>query len=142
MSRVVIDTNIFFSALVSKNGASFRLIHNLFLDDKIVNLISLPIVIELRDVLLREDNKKLYPQFSNNDIIMFINDICAVSESTKINYLWRPFLKDYGDDKILETAFNGNAKYIITHNIKDFKCVSKRFDICILTPQQFIRGGF
>ncbi|NOS89291.1 MAG: hypothetical protein HOP34_12285 [Methylococcaceae bacterium] len=29
----------------------------------------------------------------------------------------------------LETAFNANADYIITHNIRDFKSVTERFAI-------------
>ena len=70
--------------------------------------------------------------------------IVFTSERVELGYLWRPFLKDSGDDKILEVAFNGGAKYIITHNIKDFHGVEEYFEIKVITPKQFlnlIKGG-
>jgi len=38
----------------------------------------------------------------------------------------------------LELAFNGNARYIVTHNAKDFEGVEERFEIKIVTPKQFL----
>jgi predicted nucleic acid-binding protein len=70
--------------------------------------------------------------------VRFIDDTVFMSERVKLNYLWRPYLRDSGDDKILEVAFNANAKYIITHNIKDFIGVDDFFNIKVVTPKQFL----
>ena len=76
---------------------------------------------------------------TDNDLNLLIDDIVLISNKVKINYLWRPFLKDSGDDKILEVAFNGSAKYIITYNIKDFRNVKQNFNIDIITPKQYLK---
>lgn len=139
MERAVIDTNVFMSALVSQNGAAYKVLWKLFSEDTAFNLISLPIVTELKDVLLRTENRKLYPELTDQEVEQYIFDICAASINIRINYLWRPFLRDFGDDKILEVAFNGNAKYIVTHNVKDFRNVAEKFSIGVITPQQYLK---
>ena len=40
---------------------------------------------------------------------------------------------------VLEVAFNANANYIITGNIKDFKKVEDNFDIEIVSPRDFLK---
>ncbi len=59
-------------------------------------------------------------------------------KSPKINFLWRPFLRDSNDDMVLEVAFNGKADYIVTYNIKDFKGVKENFNIEVVTPKEFL----
>jgi putative PIN family toxin of toxin-antitoxin system len=135
MQKIVVDTNVFMSALISQNGASFELVTRLFQKDEIINSISVPLAIEMKDVLLRVGNRGLYPQFDDLDLLGYLNDICAISHHVKINYLWRPFLRDFKDDKVLETAFNANANAIITHNIKDFKNIKENFGIEVITPK-------
>jgi len=139
MQKIVVDTNIFMSALISQSGASYELMTRLFQRDEIINSISVPLVIEIKDVLLRAKNRELYPQFDDSDLLAYLHDICAVSHHVKINYLWRPFLRDFKDDKVLETAFNANASAIITHNIKDFKSVKEIFGIEVITPKVAIK---
>ena len=56
--------------------------------------------------------------------------------------MWRPFLKDSFDDKVLETAVNGKADAIITFNTKDFEDVKKYFNIDIFTPLELYEKGF
>jgi len=137
--KIVIDTNIIFPALMSREGVSNRLMQWLFLNKNRVNVISNTLVTEYEDVLLREKNRKFYPQFSKIDILSFIDDICFISYHQKINFLWRPFLKDIKDDMVLETAFNGNCDYIVTYNSKDFQGVYEKFAIKIITPKEFLK---
>ena len=106
--KIVIDTNVVLPALMSVDGVSNTL------------------VTEYEDALLREKHRKFYPQFSKEEITSFIDDICLISYHQKINFLWRPFLRDIKDDMLLETAFNGNCNYIITYNLKDFKGVKEK----------------
>jgi predicted nucleic acid-binding protein len=64
----------------------------------------------------------------------------AVSEWVNIYYLWRPNLRDEGDNHLLELAIAGNANYIVTNNIKDFKNTELMFPhILILKPDDFMR---
>ena len=141
--KIIIDTNVLLSTLFSKKGASFKLIYWLLKKYKTnlqkISVVSTPLVIEYEAVLMREKNRKRYPNLSSQDIREFVDGICLISHHQKINFMWRPFLKDLQDDMVLEVAFNSGAKYIITYNIKDFKGVEENFDIKVITPKQFLQ---
>ena len=137
--KIVIDTNVILPALMSEEGVSNKLMLWLFLNKSKIHVVSNTLIAEYEDVLLREKNRKFYTQFSKDDICSFIDDICLISHHQKINFLWRPFLKDIKDDMVLETAFNGNCTYIITYNTKDFAGVNEKFSIQIVTPKEFLK---
>jgi putative PIN family toxin of toxin-antitoxin system len=140
--KIVIDTNIFLSALLSNRGASYKLIlwitNQYKLKEQKYNVISNTLVTEFEDVLNRDKNIVDFTNFNKDDIGKFINAICKISFHQKINFLWRPFLKDIKNDMVLEVAFNARARYIVTYNKKDFKNVHKYFGIKIVTPKEFL----
>lgn len=137
--EIVIDTNVILASLMSRDGISNKLMIWIFNHKKKMNVVSNALVTEYEGVLLREKNRKYYHQFSASDIESFIDDICLISHHQKINFLWRPFLKDIKDDMVLETAFNASCDYIITYNIKDFIGVKEKFAIQIVTPKEFLK---
>jgi len=144
MYKIVIDTNVLLSALFSNKGKSYKLIELLAIkakDGVRMNVISVPLALEFEEVLLRPKNREKYDYFSHEEIRLIISDIVSVSYRTKLHFLWRPFLKDSFDDKVLETAVNGQAQAIITYNTKDFAGVKKYFDIEILTPAELFDKG-
>ena len=144
MYRIVIDTNVLLSALFSNKGKSFKLIELLgrrAVNEDKYNVISVPLALEFEEVLLRPKNRVKYDYFTQEEILLIISDIVTISHKTKLHFLWRPFLKDSFDDKVLETAVNGQAKAIITYNTKDFAGVKKYFDIDILTPAELFEKG-
>ena len=144
MYRIVIDTNVVLSALFSSKGRSYKLIELLAaqaLKGIHYNVISVPLALEYEEVLLRPKNRQKYDHFTEQEIRLVISDIVAISYRTKLHFLWRPFLKDSFDDKVLETAVNGQAKAIVTYNTKDFEGVKKYFDIDILTPAELFDKG-
>ena len=136
--KIVIDTNVFLSALFSGKGASNKLLIWLFTQEKKYNVISNTLVTEYEDVLTRDKNMKQYNDLSKVDIEKFLDDVCFISHHQKIYFLWRPFLRDRNDDMVLEVAANANARAIITFNPKDFNGVEEKFNILILTPKQFL----
>ena len=144
MYKIVIDTNVLLSALFSSQGRSYQLINWLGIQARKnikINVVSVPLVLEFEEVLLRPKNHKKYDHFSPEEIRLIVSDIVSISQRTKLHFLWRPFLKDSFDDKVLETAVNGQANAIITYNTKDFAGVTKHFDIEILTPAQLFDKG-
>ena len=144
MYKIVIDTNVVLSALFSSKGKSYQLIE-LLTDHALkgveYNVISVPLALEFEEVLLRPKNRQKYDYFSEQEIRLIVSDIVAISHKTKLHFLWRPFLKDSFDDKVLETAVNGQTKAIITYNTKDFEGVKKYFGIEILTPAELFEKG-
>ncbi len=56
----------------------------------------------------------------------------------QIFYLWRPFLRDPGDDMVLELAVEAEAEFIVSHNLRDF-AGAEQFGLRVVTPQSFLR---
>src|SRR5690348_14384052 len=129
--KVVIDTNVILSALRSLNGASNKLM-SLVGISKFIPCISIGLILEYEDVLSR----KLH-QLNKVQIKQFLDYICLVSEPIKVHFLWRPTLKDPGDDMLLELAVAAKAPYIITYNTMDFKETYK-FGIDPIKPKDFL----
>ncbi|MBI4651099.1 PIN domain-containing protein [Candidatus Desantisbacteria bacterium] len=57
------------------------------------------------------------------------------------HYLWRPNLQDEDDNIFIELALNGNAGWLITQNVGDFKNNPelKFYDFKIDTPSNFLK---
>ena len=132
--QIVLDTNIVYSALRSKRGASYRLLSLLDSAKFEINL-SVPLIIEYEDVLLRKIETL---NFSQVQIRQFLDYLCMVGNWHEVYFLWRPVLKDPEDDMLLELAVRANCKYIITYNKADFKSVDK-FNIELATAKEFLQ---
>jgi putative PIN family toxin of toxin-antitoxin system len=130
---VVIDTNVIISALLSKKGASFKLISLLEYERFNIN-ISVPLILEYESIIMR-NIKNLF--LNKKDVEFFLDYICSIGNRFNIFYLWRPFLKDPKDDFILELAYTSGSNFIISYNKKDFKGIGK-FGIKVLTPKEFL----
>jgi predicted nucleic acid-binding protein len=64
----------------------------------------------------------------------------AHCEWIRVYYQWRPNLKDEADNHLIELAVAGNAKCIVTRNMKDFATGQLAFPhIKILTPEAFLK---
>jgi putative PIN family toxin of toxin-antitoxin system len=134
VQQIVLDTNIIYSALRSIRGASYRLLSLLDSPKFEINL-SVPLVIEYEDVLLRKIHTL---NFNESQIDQFLDYLCLVGNWHEVYFLWRPILKDPEDDMILELAVRANCKYIVTYNKADFQGVDK-FDIKLATAKEFLQ---
>ncbi len=128
--KIVLDTNVLVTALLSRNGASFKLL-SMIDDERLELILSTPLLKEYEDVLYR---KKF--ALTHEDIDSILDYLCLISSHHKIYYLWRPILKDIKDDMVLELAVKANA-IIVTHNKKDFE-EAKQFNLPVLTASEFL----
>ena len=133
-SLIVIDTCVLISALRSRNGASFKLL-SLIDSNKFTFFLSVPLVLEYESVAKRMSRNL---GLTHSDIENIIDYLCTVGNHRKVHYLWRPNLKDPGDDFVLELAVESECNYIVTHNVKDFKGI-KKFNLKAITPQELLR---
>ena len=132
--KVIVDTNIIYSALRSKRGASSKLLSLVGAGLFEIHL-SVPLVLEYEDVLLR---KSMTLPVGKDVIDDVINSLCAVGQHHEIYFLWRPYLRDSKDELVLEIAVASQSEYIITYNKKDFSGVNE-FGIKVLTPKEFLQ---
>jgi hypothetical protein len=58
-----------------------------------------------------------------------------MAEPVKTHFLWRPQLRNPGDEMVLETAVNGRADTLVTFNVRDFGTVPARFGIEVMIPR-------
>ena len=135
--KIVIDTSVFISALISSKGASRELLRQCLLL-KYQPLMSNALFCEYEQVTSREEVLRSCP-LSIEEIQILLASFMNVCEWTRIYYLWRPNLIDEADNHLIELAIAGNAKIIATNNIKDFKQTQLVFpEILILKPGEVI----
>ena len=134
--NVVIDTNVWISALISKDGVSREVIRWALLE-KIAPQISTTLFLEYEDVMRREKIQSLC-SLSIEDQKELFQAFLSTCKWNEIFYLWRPNLDDKNDDFLIELAVASNSSVIVTDNIKDVEHGELKFDIEVLTPKQFV----
>jgi putative PIN family toxin of toxin-antitoxin system len=133
--KVVVDTNVLVSALRSRDGASFLLMSLLGENEDFDIYISVALILEYEDAAKRLPGKVEITEDVIDDVIDYI---CATGKEQQVFFLWRPFLKDPGDDMVLELAVAAGCNFIITHNKKDFKNIED-FGIQAISPVEFLQ---
>ena len=135
---MVLDTNVLVAGVRSRRGASFQLLSRIGTGAFDI-AVSVPLVLEYEDALIRH---LAATDLSEDDVRDIIDYMCSVAVRQEVFYLWRPILRDPGDDLVLELAIAANCDAIVTHNIRDFAGLS-RFDLRLLTPGEFLQevGG-
>lgn len=132
MQKVILDTNIIVSALIS-NTIPSKILFELVLNEKIGLCLSEEIFSEYFEVLNRNKFTK-YADFKlNADIVLTrlreISMFYSIERQVEV-------LKDISDNKFLELALASSAEYLITGNILDFNF--KEFHkTLIITPREF-----
>ena len=132
--RVVFDTSILVAAARSKQGASYELLSRLP-DERFQPVISVPLFVEYRALLLRPEHLL---HRSPAQAGSFLDFLLSTSHLQEIFFLWRPALPDQDDDLILELAVAAGCRYIVTHNLRDFRGVEK-WGIAATTPGDFLK---
>jgi putative PIN family toxin of toxin-antitoxin system len=136
-NRVLIDTNVFISALLSQESPP-SLVMRLCLTKSIKPMMGTTLYTEYCDVCSRDH---IFKNSALNKVERYelFDDFISLCEWISVYYLWRPNLRDEGDNHLLELATASQAKYIITGNTKDFEEGDLLFpDITIVTPREFI----
>jgi putative PIN family toxin of toxin-antitoxin system len=134
MKRCSLDTNVLVAGLASSSGASFALLQWVAAA-KLEIAASTAVWLEYEAVLKREEIRALHG-FSAAQIDAFLTALAVWVQPITLHYLWRPQLRDPGDEMVLEAAVNGRVDAIVTHNIRDFMSVAPRFGVQVLSPAQ------
>jgi putative PIN family toxin of toxin-antitoxin system len=132
--HIVIDTNVVVAGLRSRRGSAFRLLTLVGTGQFDIHL-SVPLVLEYEEVLLRELPHLQVPRTVVEDVLDFH---CTVATRHQIFFLWRPYLPDPRDDMLLELAVAARCDFIASYNVQDFVSV-ERFALRALEPGEFLR---
>ena len=138
MAVLVVDTNVFVSALRSAEGASREVLRRC-LKGTDTPCMSSALFAEYQDVLARSALFRASP-LSGPERVELFNAFVAVSRHVEIYYLWRPNLRDEADNHLIELAVAASADALITHNRADFKGSELRFPaLRVQTPAGFLK---
>ena len=139
MNKVVIDTSVLISALIGKTGPAREVIRQCLLG-QLKPHISTTLFLEYEAVSKRDKIKELCP-LTEDEVSELLAAFFSVCEWVQIHYLWRPNLKDEGDNFLIELAVAGNAESIITNNLKDLRNAELQFEgLKVLAPEDYLRG--
>ena len=133
--RICLDTNIWLSA-VFWSGEANKLI-NIIKAKKLELVITKKILLEIVDVLNKESKFQKFIEDRNLAVKDLIRTILYISEMVISNSELNIIKEHHSDNKILESAVDGNVDYLISYDnhllkLKEYK------NIKIITPQEFL----
>ena len=137
MYRVVLDTDIIVTALRSATGGSNAVLREAAYG-RITPLVTPALFLEYEAVLKRPEQRIVHG-LGLRDIDRFLSALAAACEAVEVSFQWRPQLSDANDEMVLETAVNGQADALITHNVRDFAKGAERFGLRVLRPGEFLK---
>jgi predicted nucleic acid-binding protein len=91
--------------------------------------------LEYESVLKRDEIRDLHG-FSTDQVDAFLSALAVWVEPVSLHYIWRPQLRDPGDEMVLEAAVNARVDALVTSNVKDFSTAAPRFGLAVKTPAQ------
>ena len=137
--RIVVDTNVFISAILSPAGEN-RDVLRACLHGKARPLMGAALFSEYEDLLGRPKLMSKGPLTARQRQSLF-DAFLSVAEWVKVYYLWRPNLSDEADNHLIELAIAGSAEVIITNNLADLQQGELRFpSLRIEHPRNFLRS--
>ena len=136
MMRLLLDTNVLVAGLASSKGASYAVLQAVAAA-KLQVAASTALWLEYESVLKRDDVRALHG-FSIKQVDAILSALAVWVHPVMLHYVWRPQLRDPGDEMVLEAAVNGQVSAIVTHNTRDFATVAPKFGLQVLTPAQLV----
>lgn len=135
--RLVLDTDVIVAGMRSPAGASAALLRAARAG-QVVILASVSLMVEY-EAVCRLAEHRLAAGLSEDDVGTFLDAIAAMAVPVESHFLWRPQLRDPGDEFVLEASINGRADWIVTFNLRDYGPVPARFGIEVMRPSTALR---
>ena len=133
--KVVVDTNVIASSLISDRGAPWKIV-SLLRDQKIEIVVS--------DELLREYSQTLnyeklhrFHKLSSDEVRQYLSELKSVSHFVVVAERIAAISADPSDNKFIEAAVAGNADFIVSGD-KHLLELGEYEGIQIVTPAIFV----
>ena len=133
----MLDTNIVVSAMRSPRGASAALLVEAR-QGRLTLVANVALALEY-EATCRLAEHRLASGLDLEQVGIFVDAVIAMAEPVESHFIWRPQLRDPGDELVLEAAVNGHADAIVTFNQRDFGAIPQRFGIELLMPAEALR---
>lgn len=131
--RAVVDTNVFVGAMIRAEGHN-RSVIRACLEGRLKPLMGQALFLEYEEVMERPALFRKSP-LSRWEREQLLESFLSTCEWVHVFFLWRPNLRDEGDNHVLELAVAGGASFIVTNNVADFRESQLSFpEIRIVSP--------
>jgi len=134
--RLVLDTDVVVAGRRSPGGAAAAILMAAR-QGRATLLVSVSLALEY-EAICREAEHRLAAGLSDREVDVFLNAVIAMAEPVETHFLWRPQLRDPGDEMVLEAAVNGRAEALVTFNMRDFGTAPLQFGVEVLLPREAI----
>jgi len=130
-SRIVIDTNVYLSRYLRPTSVPGRAVQRALERD--ITLVSLPTLLELRDVL----NRRKFSRYVNqSEASPFLNRVAGAAEQIEV-LSQIEICRHPKDNKFLALAVDGHADLILTGD-QDLLVLNPFRGIAVVTPMQYL----
>ena len=134
MQKLVIDTNVFISYLISKNGFAYKIIDRIVLSKLDLHYVSNQTLKEYLEVSGRKRFLKKYEEFPKTACLL-LNNLKELSILITPTIIF-DLIKDDSDNRFLELAYASEADYLITGNKLHFT-FSRFYHTQIVSPREY-----
>lgn len=121
----MVDTNVFAGALLRKDGYNRQVLRACFAE-RWRPVMGQALLLEYEDVLGRETLFRKSPLSAAERRELF-EAFLSVCDWVHVYYLWRPNMRDEGENHVFELAVAGGVEAIVTNNVADFRSADLRF---------------
>jgi len=132
-TRAIIDTNVFLSALWSRQGAAFELFAELR-RGRWQMVLSNHLLFEYEEIAKRNASEI---GLTLKDIDAVLDALCAAAEEHQLQPAWIPRLSDPDDEPLLQMAIEAKVPALVTYNIRHLK-PAQSFGIDVMKPAEFL----
>jgi predicted nucleic acid-binding protein len=119
------------AALRTERGASRQLLVGA-LDRDFELLVSVPLIVEYEAVLTRPEHLAM-SGMTSQEVGDVLDALVNASTPVFLGFLWRPRLRDPGDEMVMETAVNGAADWLVTFNMRHLE-TAREFGVRVMRP--------
>jgi uncharacterized protein len=134
--KVVLDTNLLISAFITPNGEPAQGV-KLLQTEEIYLLLSEDVSIELERVIQYPKLRKLY-QYTDEQVAAFLEGLRRIAIWVEETEPLSVVQNDESDNRFIELAVAGNARYIITGDKRHLLKIRRYQSIEIVSPIEFL----
>ena len=135
--RLVLDTDVIVAATRSPSGASAAILRAVR-GGQATLLLTVTLALEY-EAVCSEAEHRLASGLSEREVDVFVTAVIALAQPVETHFLWRPQLRNPGDEMVLEAAVNGRADALVAFNGRDFGSAPSHFGVELLRPGETIR---
>jgi len=134
--RITLDTNVLVSAFIARRGHSADLLELALTVESLELVLSKIILRELEDVLMRDEVKDRF-SYTTQDVRRRVSALRKSAILIPVKSRFKVIREDPKDDIVLNTAYDGNADYIVSGD-RDLLRVRRFRGIRIVNPRQMM----